>query len=290
MSEKAKMGVAIIAYVLLSCVLVTARTDLYLGPNFNVDTANYISILNAVSYCPLADIQAWYCPRCDKNLTAPRVSISPGDNLLAYVTDNNVDTIFIVFKGTDPLNWAQWASDLDFLFTNIDQQGCYGCALHHGFYSNYLKQRDAVTATLMATRRRLPNARVVVTGHSLGAAVADIYAFFLAKNYSILPYVLTLGHPRVGNLAFSISYNNMIPISFRVNNARDLVPHLPPLGFGFVHGATLVYCIHDTSCTVYPKLENDLGILHNSVIDHGNYLGVNYFDYISLGKQSACHP
>jgi predicted lipase len=75
--------------------------------------------------------------------------------------------------------------------------------------------------------------------HSLGGAQAllagmDLYQRekrLTATNLSIY----TVGCPRVGNPAFAYYVDSTgIPFSRSVNN-RDIVPHVPPQAFGFLH-------------------------------------------------------
>jgi len=257
---------------------------------FTVATATYLSSLCAISYCPLTNIQNWKCSQCDKNLRAPTVFRQGSQQFVSYVTDNNVDTIFVVFKGTDPLSWDQWATDLD--VACVDYPLCKGCKVHSGFFNamntQFLKLQNAVDAA----RARLSSPTLVVVGHSLGGAIANLFAVQMVQRQQ-KPFVYTFGGPRVGNKAWSDYYNGLlrsgvIQTSFRINNDRDLVPHLPPNFASFVHVGVLVYCVKDTKCTVMENVENEKGFLHTSVLDHAHYLGINYFDYISLGSQTFC--
>jgi hypothetical protein len=70
------------------------------------------------------------------------------------------------------------------------------------------------------------NSRIVVTGHSLGGAIATLCAQYLSTVY---PYVsiYTYGSPRVGNYAFAELFNSTVTDSYRVINRDDIVPHLP---------------------------------------------------------------
>jgi len=276
--------------ILLTILAVVSEAGPVRTDPFSLDTAKWLAQLCAISYCDTTDIQSWSCPTCDRSLRAPTVLVTDAEiQLVAYVTDNNQDNIVVVFKGTDPLSWSQWASDLNFF--QIDMPSiCAGCKVHGGFYNDMKLQRDSVASAVAAARQRLPNAKVLVTGHSLGAAVAQLFAEHLAHNLQITPVVYTFGNPRVGNKAFSGYYNTLIATSYRINNNADLVPHVPPNAFDFVHASTLVFCTHATNCNVMAGAENDGGILHVSIPDHDHYLGINYFDYLDIGFQSACKP
>jgi predicted lipase len=71
---------------------------------------------------------------------------------------------------------------------------------------------------------------IVVTGHSLGGALAAICALDLVlsdittgENLELI----TFGEPRVGNAEYAAAMDKYVPQSYRVVNKRDLVPHLP---------------------------------------------------------------
>jgi triacylglycerol lipase len=78
-------------------------------------------------------------------------------------------------------------------------------------------------------------ARIVVTGHSLGAAPCTLYVVENASKKLIVdPTVCTFASPRVGNATFANAYNALGLTSWRIVNAPNLVPNIPPDIFGYV--------------------------------------------------------
>jgi hypothetical protein len=81
---------------------------------------------------------------------------------------------------------------------------------------------------------------IYITGHSLGAGVATVFAARLLASRT--PYKLalyTFGSPRVGNDEFARALNQQFagassPI-VRYHHDGDPVPTLPPAIFGFTH-------------------------------------------------------
>lgn len=114
--------------------------------------------------------------------------------------------------------------------------------VHVGFFRVYASVRDEVVALLQerleVCSREGKRARVYVTGHSLGGAMASLCALDLASMggssatsaSSVLrdPVVFTFGSPRIGNASFRSIYNVLVPSTFRVVGGRDIVPTLPP--------------------------------------------------------------
>jgi len=104
--------------------------------------------------------------------------------------------------------------------------------VHRGFFSQYQLLRHDVMQKL---RQRLQEcrqdgkeARVFLTGHSLGGSVAYLFALDLASSgLDLEPTVYTFGSPRPGNAAFRSIYNMLVPRTFRIVASRDLVSTLP---------------------------------------------------------------
>ena len=84
-----------------------------------------------------------------------------------------------------------------------------------------------------------PDYDVWVTGHSLGAAMASIGAASISKLGYVSPdkiKLVTYGQPRVGNSDYVAAVDTLVPYSFRIVHAHDLVAHLPPEGMlGYIH-------------------------------------------------------
>ncbi len=74
-----------------------------------------------------------------------------------------------------------------------------------------------------------PQRPTVVTGHSLGAALATLFVMENdAKRKFDLTTLCTFASPRVGNMEF-VHLFNQLPINcWRIVNVRDAVPKLPP--------------------------------------------------------------
>lgn len=78
----------------------------------------------------------------------------------------------------------------------------------------------------------------MVTGHSLGGAMAILCAADLKNLFGNVDSTYTFGQPRVGNPAFASWFQSTHPNTFRLVDYADIVPHLPPSNLGFVHSNT----------------------------------------------------
>lgn len=90
-------------------------------------------------------------------------------------------------------------------------------------------------------KERRPRRSFVVTGHSLGSALATLFVMRnKEKNRFDITTICTFASPRVGDAKFAEQFNALPMDSWRIVNCQDLVPKLPlhlPL-FGYEHVAT----------------------------------------------------
>ena len=79
----------------------------------------------------------------------------------------------------------------------------------------------------MAKERR-PRRSFVVTGHSLGSALATLFVMEnKEKNKFDISTVCTFASPRVGNAEFVNQFNRLPLTSWRIVNTQDIVPKVP---------------------------------------------------------------
>lgn len=133
----------------------------------------------------------------------------------------------IAFRGSEETGLTDWITDLKFIkqvypYAGTDKKNI---KVHTGFMEAYRSVRD----TIMGEAKKKKYKRIIFTGHSLGAALAMLAALDVQYNVSDKEIVCyTFGAPKVGNAEFAKSYNKRVPNTFRVVNAGDSVPDLPP--------------------------------------------------------------
>jgi hypothetical protein len=107
-------------------------------------------------------------------------------------------------------------------------------------------------ARLRATGRGTSGS-IEITGHSLGAALATLYTLENALTEKIPnPGLCTFASPFVGDSTFASAFNGLGLTSWRIVNAPDIVPKLPPEILGFAHINTLQ--LYNSSGNVQPSL------------------------------------
>ena len=135
-------------------------------------------------------------------------------------------TAFVSFRGTSDA--AEWVADIDAVPDDYEPISGFG-QVHTGFQDVYELVRADIAANLAAAASGCD--QILITGHSLGAALAVLAAPDLARNMppnTIEPRLITFAGPRVGVSDFAAKFDALIESCYRVVNFLDIVPYLPP--------------------------------------------------------------
>jgi len=132
-------------------------------------------------------------------------------------------TAFVAFRGTQTFD--DWVGNFDALFEPYKYVPNSG-QVHMGFQSIYDALHDSVAAGIGAAIAGCDD--LLVTGHSLGGALAVLAAPDLAKSLRpIVPELITFAGPAAGLVDFAHFFDLVIPSCYRVVNFWDIVPRLP---------------------------------------------------------------
>jgi hypothetical protein len=135
----------------------------------------------------------------------------------------------VSFRGTDPQSAANIATDLDAVLVGWGAVG----RVHAGFALAFSRIRASIENWMQ--RQAVDTGALVVTGHSLGAALATLAAAAWKPRR-----LVTFGSPRVGDDGF-VALLRPIAIS-RYVNCCDIITRLPPATPGlFADTAPLIY-------------------------------------------------
>ncbi|MEM9822453.1 MAG: lipase family protein [Bacteroidota bacterium] len=105
-------------------------------------------------------------------------------------------------------------------------------------HSGFKKALDSVWTKIDSTIDGLIGVeKIFVTGHSLGAALAQLCAYRIAlKHPSLVAGVYVYGSPRVANRQFKAAYNQLLKDKTYLHiNHKDAVPTVPPAFLGYQH-------------------------------------------------------
>eukprot|EP01083_Nonionella_stella_P008910 25803_1 len=210
------------------------------------------------SYCDASNINNWDCVWCHKASDDFKVeNVFTIDYLQGFIGyDLNENRIVITFRGTH--NYEDWVKDLE--YKQIPYPNVENGYVHEGFYNAYSEIQSA--GLILSLQSLLSNHsntnNILITGHSMGGALAELCALDLIHNKAISSDIsidlYTFGCPRWANKALAHYFNHLdnIETNWRIVNANDPVAIVPgqSLGtYGFHHTATQV---------LYSSVNNDL--------------------------------
>lgn len=185
------------------------------------------------------------------------------DTQCAIVPDSAMNSLYIIFRGTEKL--PDWATNIRLsrdLFeiraveaSSSREPGTHQIVpleqirpvrgrtdlapdapqakMHQGFVTAYMSVQDQIHRYV---QQKNPG-ELTITGHSLGGALATLCAidFRLTYEGEYPLEIYTFGSPRVGTPSFRDLYNAHIQRSYRVVNGLDIIPGLPRWWHGYRH-------------------------------------------------------
>ncbi|XP_076902757.1 lipase-like [Bidens hawaiensis] len=256
-----------------------------------------VEYASAVYISDLTDLFTWTCSRCDgltKGFEVVELIVDVQNCLQAFVgVADDLDAIVIAFRGTQETSIQNWIEDLFWKQLDFEYPGCIDGKVHHGFFNAYNNTvvRSGIIDGVSRAREIYGDLKIMVTGHSMGGAMAAFCGLDLALIYgSENVQAMTFGQPRIGNAAFASYYISVVPNTFRVTHEHDMVPHLPPyyqffpqktyhhfprevwvynLGLGF-----LIYEVEKICDDSGEDPDCSRSVSGNSISDHLTYFGV----------------
>jgi hypothetical protein len=145
-----------------------------------------------------------------------------------------VQTKFLVFRGTQ--NAHDWEVDIE--AWQIEESWTDGAQVHKGFAGLTDHYYDLAHDSAMGAAFRPVRPQIVLTGHSLGAALAVLTAYRLKRDLPNMNLsVVAFGCPRVGNEQFHQQWHNRVAPTVpcvRIYHDHDPVAHVPGIGYRHV--------------------------------------------------------
>ncbi len=191
--------------------------------SFNWRTTLALAMASQLAYDDKLSVQAraishWGFSSCsfiDRNRTQCFVAVTGS-------------AIVVSFRGTKEL--SDWLTNLDALSTSTEIG-----SVHAGFWNAFEAAAPVVTDVI----DRVSSRPILLTGHSLGGAIAALAACVWSEKYPVNG-VYTFGQPAVGrNKKYKETMRQRLSGKmFRFVNDDDVVPKVPPL---YAHVGTLYH-------------------------------------------------
>ncbi|KAJ3322395.1 hypothetical protein HDV06_003132 [Boothiomyces sp. JEL0866] len=136
------------------------------------------------SYC-VDGLIDWNCTTCHPELQTTDISTVGNfdDNAFGYVAYSKpIESIILSFRGTR--NFKNWISDLRFAKPDCPfPEAPDNAKVHLGFLESWQFLKAEVLDALLTLYKKYPGSKLLLTGHSLGGAIAtlasaDLYSSF----------------------------------------------------------------------------------------------------------------
>lgn len=151
------------------------------------------------------------------------------------VVMSNDKAVIVAFRGSEASSNGKFSpvkmtydwllTDFNFFKKRVIWWG-FGVKVHRGFYTAMEVVYDDVKSLIESHLRGTPK-KLWITGHSLGAGVAPLFAYRLAEDGYDIQGIYTYAGPRIGNSKFCELYRKKFPDHQRWVNNNDLVTKLP---------------------------------------------------------------
>ncbi|KAM7488200.1 hypothetical protein LguiB_025684 [Lonicera macranthoides] len=277
-------------------------------PTYNPTLARImVEYASAVYMSDLTELFTWTCSRCDgltKGFEVIELIVDVQHCLQAFVgVAKNLNATVIAFRGTQEHSIQNWIEDLYWKQLDLNYPGISDAMVHRGFYYAYHNTtlRPGVLSAVERARELYGDLKIMVTGHSMGGAMASFCGLDLRLNLGAQNVqVMTFGQPRIGNAVFASYYGQIVPNTIRVTNEHDMVPHLPPYYTHFPQKTyhhfprevwlyntgigSLVYTVEKVCDGSGEDPTCSRSVTGNSILDHLRYYGVR----LGCGSGPTC--
>ena len=167
----------------------------------------------------------------DEFIRAPGEKISDKFSInlsggLALIVEKD-DILFVTYRSTHAKTKKEYTknviTDLDGAMVEADWISSDGVFVHRGFDSEYDRFRN----TMLEIINDKKPSKIIVSGHSLGSALATLSALDLSMNYGYDVSLVSMGGPRVGNKEYRELMDNYVKDNYRIYIPEDPIINIP---------------------------------------------------------------
>ena len=145
---------------------------------------------------------------------------------LALIVEKD-DILFVTYRSTSAKTKKEYTknviTDLDGAMVEADWISSDGVFVHRGFDSEYDRFRD----TMLEIINDKNPSKIIVSGHSLGSALATLSALDLSMNHGYDVSLVSMGGPRVGNKEYRELMDNYVKDNYRIYIPQDPIINIP---------------------------------------------------------------
>lgn len=168
--------------------------------------------------------------------------------------------LILAFRGTQPTRLTEGTGASDILADISILPDSNG--FHSGFSTYVEFLQEDLDSYIKPILRRNPSIPTIITGHSLGGAMAQIYAFQFFNRYRRLPTVFAFDSPACMSSNKAAQFNSTFRLSWRVYIHGDIVVKL--LNAIYTHTRLMAEVYEDGRIEYEPSSVFETGLSHGS--------------------------
>uniref|UniRef100_A0A914CLT7 Fungal lipase-like domain-containing protein n=1 Tax=Acrobeloides nanus TaxID=290746 RepID=A0A914CLT7_9BILA len=192
-----------------------------------------------------------------------------------------INTTVLAFRGTTDLQQL-WTDLKDTVTNDMADPWGGGLRVNKYFYQSMINMWNSGVSKVV-TNSTYANYKIIITGHSLGGAIASLTAYQIVNTTGNSTagriQLVTFGEPRVGDWNYANNLRSYIPNIFRVVHGADPIPHLP-----FCSANSGGGCQNGTTYYQHPQEIWYHGITTNSIAMGATYTSCSETD----GEDTSC--
>eukprot|EP01135_Chromosphaera_perkinsii_P001892 Nk52_evm41s212 gene=Nk52_evmTU41s212 len=206
--------------------------------------------------------------------------------------NSKMGAIIVAWRGSS--NLMNWINDFSFRLSPWKNDS--SIRVHAGFKrSVFYGVQAQVRHYVKQQMKKHPEAKLFVTGHSLGGAQATLSALDSAEDAGVGPTritkVIAVASPLVGNKRFADYYTKVLDKVTRVLNEKDTASQFPPPGriFGYSRLGRSIYLASKNASTSHnaPTFARSCDSASDKCLDEDQKL---YMDLLSRHNSSVKAP
>ncbi|KAI3962329.1 hypothetical protein MKX01_005331, partial [Papaver californicum] len=184
----------------------------------------------------------------------------------------DLNAVIIAFRGTQEHSIQNWVEDLFWKQLDLNYP------VHHGFYSAYHNTtiRPCLLNAVRRAKRLYGDTPIMVTGNSMGGAMASFCALDLSVNFDgpCEVQVMTFGQPRIGNSVFASYFMPHLP-PYYTYFPQKTYHHFPREVWIYNVGLESLVYVAEKICDASGEDPScSRSVMGNSITDHLSYYGI----------------